>query len=102
MLHRFRVITIALASLLTMHLGPYDLLLNMDVIFREDLTGNQTVAAIKRIERAIQENHPDVKRIFIEARSLEHPGSKVADHSSHQLAATVASPAARSLTNDDT
>ncbi|MCA9632773.1 MAG: cation diffusion facilitator family transporter [Myxococcales bacterium] len=65
------------ASLLTMHLGPYDLLLNVDVAFREDLTGNETVAAIQRIERAIQRSHPEVKRIFIEAGSLDRtqPGA---------------------------
>ena len=58
------------SSLLTMHLGPYELLVNVDVEFRRGLSGDGTAAAIGRIEDAIHANHPEVKRIFLEARNL--------------------------------
>ena len=59
-----------LGDLLTMHLGPEQVLLNADIQFRRGLTIQQTEAAIDRIESQIREVEPAVKRIFIEAESL--------------------------------
>lgn len=59
-----------ISTLLTMHLGPYDLLVNLDVEFRSGLSGQGVTAAIARVERAIREQHPEVQRVFIEARNL--------------------------------
>jgi cation diffusion facilitator family transporter len=53
---------------LTMHLGPRDILLNLEVEFRDGISASEQVAAVSRIEDAIRKNHPSVKRIFIEAR----------------------------------
>jgi cation diffusion facilitator family transporter len=57
-------------SVLTMHFGPQDVLLNMNVSFRPELSGAKLPAAVKRLESAIQREAPDIKRIFIETRSL--------------------------------
>ena len=62
---------------LTMQMGPNELLLALDVEFRAPLSGDQLVKAIKRLEESIRQKMPDVKRIFIEARSLA--GSEVHD-----------------------
>jgi cation diffusion facilitator family transporter len=53
---------------LTMHLGPHDILLNLDVEFRDGISASEQIAAVGRIEDAIRKRHPSVKRIFIEAR----------------------------------
>jgi divalent metal cation (Fe/Co/Zn/Cd) transporter len=55
---------------LTMHLGPEEVLLNLEVAFDRRLTGVDLVAAIERLESRVRERHPEVQRIFIEAGTL--------------------------------
>ena len=55
---------------LTMHLGPKEVLLNLDLRFRPDLRADEIPAVIDRLERAIHEVHPEVTQIFIEAKAL--------------------------------
>jgi divalent metal cation (Fe/Co/Zn/Cd) transporter len=52
---------------LTMHLGPYEVLLNLEIKFRGELSASEIEAAIDRIEKHIRTRHPDIKRMFIEA-----------------------------------
>jgi hypothetical protein len=52
---------------LTMHLGPVDILLNLDVEFEPGIPAGEPVAAVQRIEAAIRARDPAIKRIFIEA-----------------------------------
>jgi len=59
-----------IAPPLTMHLGPYEILLAMDIKFKSDLSATEIEAAIARLEKAIFAEHPEIKRIFIEARSI--------------------------------
>lgn len=59
--------------LLTMHFGPHDILLNLDVRFRRGLSLTEVTHAISRIEDNICRAHPDVSRIFVEIESLS-PG----------------------------
>lgn len=55
---------------LTMHLAPDDVLLNLALRFRRDLTLDEVEGAIRRIEAAVRERHPEVRRIFLEAEAL--------------------------------
>ncbi len=55
---------------ITFHLGPDNILLALNIEFKDDLSSDNIEAAIRRIEEAIRTSHEDVKRIFIEARSL--------------------------------
>lgn len=55
---------------LTMHLGPHEVLLNLDIQFRKGMSAAEVEAAVDRLEKAIRAKHPEVKRIFIEAESL--------------------------------
>jgi cation diffusion facilitator family transporter len=57
-------------DLLTMQLGPAEVLVNVDIRFRRDLETAQLEAAIDRIEGGIRRAEPTVRRIFIEAESL--------------------------------
>ncbi|OKH12955.1 cation diffusion facilitator family transporter [[Limnothrix rosea] IAM M-220] len=55
---------------ITLHLGPSDILLALNIEFKDDLSSDQIEAAIRRIESAIRDDHDEVQRIFIEARSI--------------------------------
>ncbi|MFB6274447.1 MAG: cation diffusion facilitator family transporter, partial [Salinibacter sp.] len=56
--------------LLTMHMGPYSLLLNMDLTFRDALDAEGIEATVDRLEKTIRREHPTVQYIFIEADSV--------------------------------
>lgn len=56
---------------LTMHFGPNEVLLALDVRFKRHLRTTQIAEAINRLERTIREKHPEIKHIFIEAKSLK-------------------------------
>jgi cation diffusion facilitator family transporter len=56
---------------LTMHLAPFEVLLNLEVVFKESTPAEEQVAAVERIEKAIREKYPAITRIFIEARRGE-------------------------------
>ena len=56
-------------EILTMHLGPDDVLLNLSVDFRDALSSSEVEAAISELETAIKERFPVVRRVFIEAQS---------------------------------
>ena len=58
---------------LTMHFGPQDMLLNLDIKFRPGLSAGEIESAVDRLEEAIRKKHPEVKRIFIEAESITAP-----------------------------
>ncbi|HEY4212618.1 MAG TPA: cation diffusion facilitator family transporter [Steroidobacteraceae bacterium] len=58
----------AVRTPLTMQLGPGDILLNLDVEFRDGISAQDHVEAIRSIEEKIRAEHPTVQRIFIEAR----------------------------------
>jgi cation diffusion facilitator family transporter len=62
---------IAVNEVLTMHLGPEDILANLSLDFADDLSAEQVEATISKLELAIKAEHPQVKRIFIEAQNAE-------------------------------
>lgn len=56
---------------LTMHLGPDEVLLNLDLRFRRGLSLDEVERAVRRIEHVIRETHPEIRRIFLEAEALQ-------------------------------
>jgi divalent metal cation (Fe/Co/Zn/Cd) transporter len=64
-------------NLLTMHLGPEEILLAMEVDFSNRLNAAEVEAAVLRLEAGIQGQHQQVTRIFIKAKSLA-PGKREA------------------------
>lgn len=68
-----------LGAVLTMHLGPDDVLLNIEVQFTPGLPAEQIHTAVHRLERAITGRYPRVTKIFIEVESLSKVGEPVAD-----------------------
>jgi len=59
-----------LLEMLTLHLGPEDILINLNIEFDDNLTTDDLEAVIDEIERRIREAVPAAGRIFIEAESL--------------------------------
>jgi cation diffusion facilitator family transporter len=56
---------------LTMHFGPDQVLLNLDIEFRPELSAAEVTAAVDRVEARIRTARPNIRRIFIEAESLK-------------------------------
>ena len=55
---------------LTLHFGPQEILLNLEIEFVEDLETEDLEVAIERLEASVSSKHPEVENIFIEARSI--------------------------------
>jgi cation diffusion facilitator family transporter len=55
------------SELLTLHMGPEFILLNLGVEFHPDLTADGIAGTIESIEDAVKDKHPAVQRIFVEA-----------------------------------
>ena len=58
---------IAVNEVLTLHMGPHFILLNLSVDFNDEVKAGEVEAAIERLTREIRAEHPDVKRVFVEA-----------------------------------
>ncbi len=55
-------------EILTMHLGPNEILLNASFDFIDGLPAQEVEQAISEFERKIKKQHPSVSRVFIEAQ----------------------------------
>jgi len=60
----------AAESPITFHLGPRDIMLALNIEFKDELSADEIETATRRIESKIRDSHPDIKRIFIEAASV--------------------------------
>ena len=54
----------------SMHLGPEEVMLNLDVELEPELTAEDVARTVDEIEHAIQDEFPEISRIYIEARDL--------------------------------
>jgi cation diffusion facilitator family transporter len=59
-----------IGRLLTMHLGPQEVLLNLELEFERGLSANDAARVVERIDKAIRARHPEIRHIFIESQSL--------------------------------
>jgi cation diffusion facilitator family transporter len=55
---------------LSMHLGPDDVLLTLEIAFGQNLSAAQVAGAIDRLDRAIRKAHPEIRLLFVEAQSI--------------------------------
>jgi cation diffusion facilitator family transporter len=60
-------------DLLTMHVGPDDILVNVDIWFRDGLDTDGVEDAIVRVEQRIQDAVPSVRKIFVEPAQPSGP-----------------------------
>jgi cation diffusion facilitator family transporter len=56
---------------LTMHFGPDEVLLNMEVQFRAGVPASELMEAIERLEADVRNRYPQIRHIYIEAASLK-------------------------------
>lgn len=61
---------LATNEVLTMHLGPQDVLLNVSIDFADNLNSVEVEAAISSLETRLKEAHPEIRRVFIEVQSI--------------------------------
>ena len=63
--------------MLSMYIGPDEVLLTFDVQFKPDASAAEVAAAISRLESAIRERYPRITRIYIEPRAEVTPPPRV-------------------------
>jgi len=56
--------------LLSMHIGPDDVLVNLDLKFAPELGVGEVAAAVERLEKRIKSEHPGVRYLFMEVASM--------------------------------
>lgn len=61
----------AVNEILTMHLGPEAILLNVSLDFDDHLTAGEIEKTVTSLEKRIRNVHPEVSRVFIEIQSSE-------------------------------
>lgn len=61
---------VGVQSPMTMHLGPEEVLLNLEVQFQRDLPAHRISDAVEQLEKILRERHPSIRHVFIEARSF--------------------------------
>jgi len=57
-------------DILTMYMGPYELLVNLGVGFKQGTTAEEMHESIARIEADLQGAYPECTRVYVEAESL--------------------------------
>ncbi|MEM7594518.1 MAG: cation diffusion facilitator family transporter [Cyanobacteria bacterium P01_A01_bin.83] len=55
---------------LTLHFGPQEILLNLEIEFVDELETEELAIAIERLEQSINSKHSEIENIFIEAKSI--------------------------------
>ncbi len=61
---------VSINELLTMHLGPDDVLVNMSLDFDDGLSAADVEVLVGELEKKIKDTHGQVTRVFIEAQSF--------------------------------
>lgn len=62
-------------EILTMHMGPDYILANISVDFNDNISADEIEKSIAEIDVKIKQQHPQIKRIFIEAEKFVSKGS---------------------------
>jgi cation diffusion facilitator family transporter len=62
---------VGINEVLTMHFGPQEVLAALSLDFDDAISAADIEACVAHIERAIKAAHPDVSRVFVEAKSFD-------------------------------
>ena len=71
-------------SPLTMHLGPSQILANLELEFSPGLDTDQIAAAVERIEEAVQRDYPEVQQVYIETKAFRGRPSPASSADRHE------------------
>lgn len=58
------------SGLLTLHFGPHEVLLTLEVRFRDELSAVGVRAAVNRLRKDVKEAYPDITRIYFASESV--------------------------------
>lgn len=64
------------ARMLTMHVGPDDVLVNLDLTLRAGLDAPDVADAMSRLEREIKRAHPRIRYLFMETAAIALPDDR--------------------------
>lgn len=64
----------AVNEILTLHMGPDFILVNISVKFSSRLGAQRLEAVVAELDRALKEQDPRIKRVFVEAEALPETG----------------------------
>ena len=62
---------VGINEVLTMHFGPQEVLAALSLDFDDAISAAEIEAAVAHIERTIKDAHPDISRVFVEAKSFD-------------------------------
>ena len=62
---------VGINQVLTMHFGPKEVLAALSLDFDDKISAAEIEATVAQIERTIKAAHPDVTRVFVEAKSFD-------------------------------
>jgi cation diffusion facilitator family transporter len=60
------------SRLLTMYFGPHEVMLTLEVKFHDELTMAGMRNAIRRLQKSVREDYPDITRIYFASESIAH------------------------------
>ena len=58
-----------LNEVLTQHLGPSDILVNLSLDIADDFSAGEVEGLVSRLDRTLKQRKPDVKRVFVEIQA---------------------------------
>jgi divalent metal cation (Fe/Co/Zn/Cd) transporter len=58
------------SRLLTMYFGPHEVLLTLEVKFRDELSAVGVRAAVGRVQKSVRKEYPDITRIYFASESV--------------------------------
>jgi divalent metal cation (Fe/Co/Zn/Cd) transporter len=61
---------VAVDEILTLHLGPAEVLLAVTIDFRDELAGGEVERAADELSRRISQARPEITRVFLRPKSL--------------------------------
>ena len=71
------------SRLLTMYFGPHEVLLTLEVKFRDDLSMREVRNTIGRLQKSVKQEYPDITRIYFASESIAE-GQRQSDSSAEE------------------
>ena len=72
----------AIDEILSLQLGPHNILLAMTIDFRDELPGTEVETAARELIARVERSHPEIKRVFLrprhQASAVSEPGEAAA------------------------
>ena len=59
-----------------MHQSPEEIILALEIHFKDELHSNQLEESVERLEQKIKSAYPEVKSIFIETKGISRKGKE--------------------------